>query len=125
MNFAPLLRGNVSISFVFNFLCTIYIFYIIFFEYIFSECVRFVSAYSLTVCYYYYYYCIDKSTEWFTIPACPSLMCFFFFLNRGNTKGTNSSKLLCLMFVSVLLKFVSGLIFWFLENLWFDNLCAE
>ena len=42
---------------------------------------------------------IDKSTEWSTIPACPSLMCFF---NRGDTKGTNSSKLLCPMFVYVL-----------------------
>ena len=36
------------------------------------------------------------------IPACPSLMCFFFFfLNRGNTEGANSSKVLCLMFVRV------------------------
>ena len=34
---------------------------------------------------------IDKSTEWSTIQACPSLMCF---LNRGNTEGTNSSKIL-------------------------------
>ena len=34
---------------------------------------------------------IDKSTEWSTIPACPSLMCFF---NRGDTEGTNSSKIL-------------------------------
>ena len=42
---------------------------------------------------------IDKSTEWSTIPACPSLMCFF---NRGDTEGTNSSKILCLMFVYVL-----------------------
>ena len=42
---------------------------------------------------------IDKSTEWSTIPACPSLMCFF---NRGNTEGTNSSKILCPMFVYVL-----------------------
>ena len=42
---------------------------------------------------------IDKSTEWFTMPACPSLMRFF---NRGNTVGTNSSKILCLMFVYVL-----------------------
>ena len=42
---------------------------------------------------------IDKSTEWSTIPACPSLMCFF---NRGNTEGTNSSKLMCPMFVYVL-----------------------
>ena len=33
---------------------------------------------------------IDKSTEWSTIPACPSLMCFF---NRGDTEGTNSSKI--------------------------------
>ena len=31
----------------------------------------------------------SKSTEWSTIPACPSLMCLF---NRGNTEGTNSSK---------------------------------
>ena len=42
---------------------------------------------------------IDKSTEWSTIPACPSLMCFF---NRGDTEGTNSSKILCPMFVYVL-----------------------
>ena len=42
---------------------------------------------------------IDKSTEWSTIPACPSLMCIF---NRGDTEGTNSSKILCPMFVYVL-----------------------
>ena len=42
---------------------------------------------------------IDKSTEWSTIPACPSLMCFF---NRGGTEGTNSSKILFSMFVYVL-----------------------
>ena len=42
---------------------------------------------------------IDKSTEWSTIPACPSLMCFF---NRGDAEGTNSSKILCPMFVYVL-----------------------
>ena len=42
---------------------------------------------------------IDKSTEWSTIPACPFLMCFF---NRGDTEGTNSSKILCPMFVYVL-----------------------
>ena len=42
---------------------------------------------------------VDKSTEWSTIPACPSLMCFF---NRGDTEGTNSSKILCPMFVYVL-----------------------
>ena len=42
---------------------------------------------------------VDKSTEWSTIPACPILMCFF---NRGDTEGTNSSKILCPMFVYVL-----------------------
>ena len=41
----------------------------------------------------------DKSAEWSTIPACPSLMCFS---NRGSTEGTNSSKFLCLMFMYVL-----------------------
>ena len=48
---------------------------------------------------------IDKSTEWSTIPACPtSLMCIF---NRSDTEGTNSSKILCSMFVYlVLCKFV-------------------
>ena len=43
---------------------------------------------------------IDISTEWSTIPARPNLMCFF---NRGDTEGTNSSKILCPMFVYVLL----------------------
>ena len=67
---------------------------------------------------------IDKSTEWSTIPACPSLMCFF---NRGGTEGTNSSKILCSMFVHVLfyVNLCTGLILWFLNNLWFDDLCAE
>ncbi len=49
-------------------------------------------------------------------------MCFF---NRGDTEGTNSLKILCPMFVYVLCKFVSGLILWFMDNLWFDNLRAE
>ena len=67
--------------------------------------------YGTSICYMYYRFCpffssffmyflkksdIDKSTEWSTIAACPSRMCFF---NRGNTEGTNSSKILCLMFV--------------------------
>ena len=30
---------------------------------------------------------IDKSTEWSTIPACPSLMYFFFFLTGVILKG--------------------------------------
>ena len=42
---------------------------------------------------------VDKSTEWSTIPACPSLMYVF---NRGDTEGTTSSKKFCLMFVYVL-----------------------
>ena len=67
---------------------------------------------------------IDKWTEWSTIPACPSLMCFF---NRGDTEATNSLKILCSMFVYVLfyVNLCTGLILWFLNNLWFDDLCAE
>ena len=42
---------------------------------------------------------IEKSTEWSTIPACPSLVSFF---NRGDGEGTNSLKILCSMFVYVL-----------------------
>ena len=56
------------------------------------------------------------------IRACPSLL---WFLNRGNIEGTNSLKLLCLIFVYVFCKFVSGLILWFWDNMWFDNLCVE
>ena len=67
---------------------------------------------------------IDKSTEWSTIPASPSLICFF---NRGNTEGTNSSNILRLLFrvCFVICKVVSGLILWFLGNLWFGDLCEE
>ena len=43
---------------------------------------------------------IDKSTEWSTIPACQPYVLFFF--NRNDTEGTNSSKILCPMFVYVL-----------------------
>ena len=62
--------------------------------------------------------------EWSTIPACPSLMCFF---NRGDTKGTNSLKIMCSIFVYVLLyvNLCTGLILWLLNNLWFDDLHAE
>ena len=57
------------------------------------------------------------------IPVCPSLMCFF---NRGNAEGTNSLKILCLMFVYFLFyRFVSGLILWLGDNLWCDDLCKE
>ena len=55
--------------------------------------------YCLSIPFLYFKSGIDKSTEWSTIPACPSLMCFF---NRGDTEGTNSSKILCPMFVYVL-----------------------
>ena len=63
------------------------------------------------------------------MPACPTLMCvlllLLLFFNRGNIEKTNSSNILCLMFVYVLCKFVSGLILRFLENLWFDDLFAQ
>ena len=51
-------------------------------------------------------------------------MCFF---NRGNFEGANSSKILFLIFCVcfVICKVVSGLILWFLGNLWFDDLCEE
>ena len=39
------------------------------------------------------------STERSTVLVCPSLS---FFFSRGDTKGTNSSKILCLMFVFAL-----------------------
>ena len=49
------------------------------------------------------------------------------FFNRGDIEGTNSSKILCSMIVYVLfyVNFVSGLILWFMDNLWFDDLSAE
>ena len=53
------------------------------------------------------------------------------FLTEGNTEGTNSLKALCLMFVYfclfvcfVLCGFESGLILWFLDNLWFET-CVQ
>ena len=51
-------------------------------------------------------------------------MCFF---NRGETEGTNSSKILCSRFVYVLfhVNLCTRLISWFLNNLWFNDLCAE
>ena len=61
---------------------------------------------------------IDKSTEWSTIPVCPSLMCFF---NRGNTEGANSWKILFSMFVYVLCKFVLIFFFFF----FFDFVVSE
>ena len=60
---------------------------------------------------------IDKSTEWSTIPACPSLMCvcvFLFFLNRGNILRKFSVWHLCIF--CYICKFVSGLILWFWGN---------
>ena len=48
--------------------------------------------------FYYLKSGIDKSTEWSTIPAYPILM---FFFNRGDTKETNFSKILCSIFVYV------------------------
>ena len=67
--------------------------------YAFIECFKFFLLLLSIPFLYFLKSDIDKSTEWFTIPACPSHMCFF---DRGDTKGTNSSKILCLMFVYVL-----------------------
>ena len=49
------------------------------------------------------------------------------FFNRGDTEGTYSleEKKIDVCACFVLCKFVSGLILWFLENLWFDDLHAE
>ena len=58
----------------------------------------FLLLLSIPFLYFFFKSGIDKSTEWSTIPACPSPMCFF---NRGDTEGTNSSKNLYLMFVYV------------------------
>ena len=65
----------------------------------------------------------DKSTEWSTILACVLLLLLLFF-NRGNAEGTNASNILCLIFCFMSCKLVSGLILWFMETLWFDDLCA-
>ena len=59
----------------------------------------FLLLLSIPFLYFFFKSGIDKSTELSSIPACPSLMCFF---NRGDTKETNSSKILCPMFVYVL-----------------------
>ena len=60
----------------------------------------------------------------YQLVLCLCLMCFF---NRGGSEGTNSSKILCSMFVYVLFYFnlCKGLILWLLNNLWFDDLRAE
>ena len=67
---------------------------------------------------------IDKSTEWSTTSACPSFMRFF---NRVGTRGTNSWKISCSMFVYDLLyvNLCTGLILWFLNNMWFVDLRTE
>ena len=56
-------------------------------------CFLFVFLFlSIPVLYFFYFFesSIDESTEWSTIPVCPSLMCV---CNRGKTEGTNSSKI--------------------------------
>ena len=49
------------------------------------------------------------------------------FFNKGGTEGTNSLKILCSMFVHIIfyVNLCTGLILWFLNNSWFDDLCAE
>ena len=69
--------------------------------------------------------------DFFFIASVHSFFYTFFSLQnlvliKGDTGGSNSSKILCSMFVCfVLYKFVSGLILWFMDNLWFDDLRAE
>ena len=62
----------------------------------------------------------------YQLVLCLCLMCFF---NRGGSEGTNSSKILCSMFVYVLfyVNLCTGLIFVCVgfNNLWFDDLRAE
>ena len=62
--------------------------------------------------------------EWSIIPVCPGLMCFFNRVIWGGGvffKGFVFNVCVCF----VLCKFVSGLILWFLDNLWFVDLRAE
>ena len=68
---------------------------------------------------------IDKSTERSTIPACPGLMCFF--LTGVTPRGLVLQKIVCSMFVYVLFYggLCTGLILWFSNNLWFEDLCGE
>ena len=85
------------------------------------------SVHSFFFIYFFFFFKdgIYKSTDWSTIPPCPtSLTCFF---NRGDTEVTNSSKILCLMFVYVLfnVNLCTRMILRFLNNLWFDDLRAE
>ena len=63
------------------------------------DILEFFLLLSIPFLYFFQKSGIDKSTEWSTIPACPSLMCFF---NRSDTERTNFSKILCPMFVYVL-----------------------
>ena len=51
---------------------------------------------------------------------------YVIFFNRDGIEGTNSSNILCMVFVYVLfyVNLCTGLIFWFLNNLWFDDLSA-
>ena len=52
-------------------------------------------------------------------------VCLFVCSIGAVPKGLILRIFLCLMFAYVLYEFVSGLILWILENLWFDDLCAE
>ena len=66
--------------------------------YTFIYCFKYfiASVHSFLSFFFFFESGIDKSTEWSTIPVCPSVMWFF---NRGDTEGTYSSKILCLIFV--------------------------
>ena len=70
---------------------------------------------------------IDKLTEWSTIPACSSLMCCCCFFSTGAIpKGLILQKN-CLTFVYtgfIYVNLCQDWFFWFLEDLWFEDLCA-
>ena len=59
-------------------------------------------------------------------PRYQRVLAFCAFFNKGDTEGTNFSKILCSMFVyvSFYVNLCTGLILWFLNNLWFDDLQA-
>ena len=64
-----------------------------------SHNIVFITSVHFCFLFFVFYFLnsgIDKSTEWPTTPACPSLMWFLFiyFFNRDNTEGNYYFKIL-------------------------------
>ena len=64
---------------------------------------------------------VDQTGSFYCHARYQRVLALCAFFNRGNTAGTNSSEILCLMFVEfvclfVLCGFVTGLILWFWDN---------